>query len=189
MKTMIRFLSVVVLILAFSVAGMAQATYDYDKSVDFTQYKTYSFLGWQDDSDTIINSLDKQTILDAVQHEFEERGMQYVNEGGEMMVSLYIVIKQEKQLEAYTNYTGGYGMGPWGYGYGGMVGGTANTTVNTVTYDMGTLVLDCFDEKSKKLIFEGIYKGEVEEKAQKRDKTIPKHIAAMMKNYPVKPVN
>jgi len=187
---MIRFFSVAIFVTAFTIAGISQVSYDYDKEADFNQYKTYSFLGWQKNSGELINDLDKQTLFDAFKNEFEERGMQYVKEGGEMMVSLYLVIKEKQQVEAYTNYTGGYGLArPWGYGYGaGMVGGTANTTVNTYDYQEGTLVMDCYDESSKKLLFQGVYKGVVQAKAQKRDKTIPKNVKKLMKNYPVKPM-
>jgi len=188
MKTLIKLTAVTFLMMVFSLTSISQVSYDYDKTVDFSKYKTYSFLGWQNDSDTLMNSLDKQTMLDAFKSQLESRGLQYVKEGGDMTLSLFLVIKEEKQLQAYTNYTGGYGMmRPWGYGYGGMVGGTANTTVSTVTYQEGTLVMDCYDEASKKLIFQGIYKGEVEAKAQKRDKTIPKHVAALLKNFPIQP--
>jgi hypothetical protein len=184
-----KLFSTTFLIFAISLTSLSQVSYDYDKSVDFSKYKTYSFLGWQKDSDTLMNQLDKQRMLDAFKNEFESRGLQYVDNGGEMMLSLYLVIKEEKQVEAYTNYTGGYGgVGRWGYGYGGVVGGTANTTYSTYNYQEGTLVMDCYDEASKKLIYQGVYKGEVEAKAQKRDKTIPKHVSQLLKNFPIKPV-
>jgi hypothetical protein len=110
-----------------------------------------------------------------------------------MMVSLYLVVKNEKSTTAYTDYTGGmgYGMGPgaWGFGYGGMgMGmGTATTSYDTYNYQEGTFVIDAYDETSKKLIWQGIYKGEVA-KANKRGKTIPKNISKVMKNFPIKPV-
>lgn len=189
MKTTIKFFGVATLIFAFSIASMAQVSYNFDKETDFNQYKTYSFLGWQKNSGELINDLDKQTLFDAFKSEFAKRGMQYVKEGGEMMVSLYLVIQEKQQVEAYTNYTGSYGLArPWGYG-AGMIGGTANTTVNTYDYQEGTLVMDCYDETTKKLLFQGTYKGVIQAKAQKRDKTIPKNVSKLMKNYPVKPVN
>jgi hypothetical protein len=193
MKNLIKLTLTLTLLLVFVLGGFSQVTYDVDKTVDFSQYKTYSFLGWQKDSDTLLNDLDKETILNAFKTEFQERGLQYVEEDGEMMVSLYLVIDNKKQVQAYTNYTGAYGMArPWGFGavgYGGIAGGTANTTFSTYDYQVGTLILDSFDGPSKKLIWQGIYKGDVQEKAQKRDKTIPKHISALLKNFPIKPVN
>jgi len=187
MKTMIKLVGIVTLIFTFSFAGLAQVSYDYDKEADFSKYKTWSFLGWQKDSGDLMNQLDKETLYNAFKSEFEERGIEYVKDGGEMMVSLYLVIKEKQQVEAYTNYTGGYGLArPWGYG-AGIVGGTSNTTYNTYDYQEGTLVMDCYDETSKKLLFQGVYKGVVQEKAQKRDKTIPKNVKKLMKNFPVQP--
>lgn len=184
---MIRLFSVAILVIAFTSAGISQVSYDYDKTADFSKYKTWSFIGWQKDSGELMNQLDKETLYNAIKSEFEERGIEYVKEGGEMMVSLYLVIKEQQQVEAYTNYTGGYGFArPWGYG-AGIVGGTANTTYNTYDYQVGTLVMDCYDATSKDLLFQGIYKGAVQEKAQKRDKTIPKNVSKLMKNFPVQP--
>lgn len=185
---MIKSLGIAILVLAFAYTGIAQVSYDYDKQADFSKYKTWSFIGWQKDSGDLMNELDKETLYNAIKSEFEERGIEYVKDGGEMMVSLYLVIKEQQQVEAYTNYTGGYGFArPWGYGVG-IAGGTANTTYNTYDYQVGTLVMDCYDSEAKNLLFQGIYKGAVQEKAQKRDKTIPKNVAKLMKNFPVEPM-
>ena len=42
-----------------------KVTADYDKSKDFSKYKTYSFLGWQKDTDQLVNDFDKETSTTA----------------------------------------------------------------------------------------------------------------------------
>jgi hypothetical protein len=152
-------------------------------------------LGWQKGSDSLLNDIDKQRILDALKSEMQSRDLNYVESNGDMMISLFIVIKNEQSVDAYTDYTGGmgYGMGvgSWGYGYGvgmGMGMGSATTSYNTYDYQVGSLVMDTYDENSKKLIWEGTYKGDVKSKASKREKTIPKNIAKLMKDFPIEPV-
>ena len=67
---------------------------DQDKNIDFSKYKTYSFLGWQNHSDENLTKEDKLILRDAFTKEFEQRGMQKVNSAGDMEISLYIVISE-----------------------------------------------------------------------------------------------
>ena len=60
MKKLIKSLTVLAICIFFYDTTSAQVTYDYDKEANFTQYKTYSFGGWQEDSDKLINDLDKK---------------------------------------------------------------------------------------------------------------------------------
>jgi hypothetical protein len=168
-----------------------QITSDYDKSVDFTKYKTYSFEGWQDNSDQLINELDKKRILDSFGEEFSSRNLQYVEQGGDMIVTLYLAIDQKTSKTAYTDYHGdmGYGGG-WGYGYGrgwgyGMGMGTATTTYSENVYDVGTFVVDVYDGESKKLVWEGISRKTINQNPKKREKTIPKGVKKLMKKFPI----
>jgi hypothetical protein len=171
----------------------AQVTSDYDNTVDFTQFKTIKFLGWQDNSDQLINDLDKQRILESFGKEFEMRNLTFVEQGGDLAVTLYLVIDQKTSTTAYTNYTGGMGYGGrWGYGYGmgygaGMGMGSATTTYSENDYEVGTFVVSVYDGESKKLIWQGISTKTINENPKKRQKSIPKGVAKLMKKYPVKP--
>lgn len=121
----------------------AQVTADFEKTADFSKYKTYSFLGWQKDSDSLLNDFDKKRLLDAFKSEFTARGLSYDANGGDMAVSLYIFTQAKQDVTAYTNYTGGMGYGRAGFGMGygmGMGMGSATTTVSTDDYTQGTLV-------------------------------------------------
>lgn len=171
----------------------AQVTSDYDKTVDFTKFKTITFLGWQDNSDQLINDLDKQRILDSFGKEFEMRNLTFVEQGGELAVTLYLVIDQKTSTTAYTNYTGGMGYGGrWGYGYGmgygaGIGMGSATTSYSESDYQVGTFVVSVYDGESKKLIWQGISSKTINENPKKREKTIPKGVKKLMKKYPVQP--
>ena len=48
-----------------------KVTADYDGTVDFTQFKTYEYYGWAEESDKILNDLDRQRIEKAFGEEFE----------------------------------------------------------------------------------------------------------------------
>jgi hypothetical protein len=190
MKTLKTIIPLAILLLIINAAcSSLSVSSDYDKTTDFTKFKTYSFYGWEKNSDKILNDIDKNRIETAFANEFTKRGMTLVKENADLVVSLYIVTQEKQQTTATTTGMGGgyggyYGYGP-GYGWGG---GMATTTYNTYDYTVGTLVVDVFDEKGKKLIFESTGKGTIDDNASKREKKIPYAVSQIMKSYPVKPL-
>ena len=177
---------------------MAQVRSDYDKSADFSKYKTYSFAGWQKDSEKVLNDLDKQRIYDAFKSEFSARGLELVENGGDMLMTLFVVIDNKTSKSAYTDYHSNYGMGMgvgmgpgMGVGMGAMYGpswgwGNGSATTNFVEsdYQEGTLVVDALDGESKKLVWQGTLQSVVNDKPEKRDSAIPKKIGKLMKKFP-----
>ncbi|MCG8307750.1 MAG: DUF4136 domain-containing protein [Cytophagales bacterium] len=161
-----------------------KVTTDSEKSTDFSKYKSFSFLGWQDDSDKILNDFDKKRIRDAFKDEFKKRDLKYKESDGDMTISLFLVVNKETSVTAYTNYYGGGGYGRYRrYGYGW--GGSSTTSYSENDYLKGTLVMDVFDEKTGDQIWQGVAVKTVEEKPEKREKSIPKTITALMKKFPV----
>ena len=185
MKT-IKLFSFIALAAMISSCSSVKVVADMDKTVDFSKYETYSFLGWQDDSDKIMNDFDKKRIHDAFISEFEARGMKLVPENGDVDITLFIVVDQKTSTTAYTNYYGsGYGgynryRGGWGYG-------SATTTYSESDYLEGTLVMDVFDGESKDQVWQGIATSTVTENPDKREKAIPAKVSALMKKFPVQP--
>lgn len=168
-------------------------TSDFDNTVDFTQFKTFSYYGWADGSDKILNPFDKERLETAFGDEFTKRGLTFVKEGGDITVALFIHTQEKQETTAtttgmggmYGGYGGYYGYGPgWGWG-GGYGGGMSQTTVNTYDYTVGTLVCDVFDSSEKKLIWEGTAQGTVDDNPQSRENNIPKVVAKLMNQYPV----
>jgi len=178
-------LPVLVAILLSSCSTVKVVT-DMDKSIDFSKYETYSFLGWQDNSDKILSDFDQKRLRDAFKSEFKSRGLEYVEENGDMAVSLFIVVDQKTSTTAYTNY---YGGGGYGYGRyrGGWGGGYASTSYSESDYMEGTLVLDVFDGQSKDQVWQGIATGTVAENPERREKSIPKSVSELMSKFPVQP--
>ena len=165
---------------------------DVDSSVDFTSYKSLEYYGWAEESDQLLSSLDKDRLETAFGEEFKKRGFEIVESGGDMIVTLFIVVEQKTSTTATTTSMGGgyggyyggyYGYGP-GYGWGG---GHSTTSIQEYDYNVGTLVCDVFDKKNEKLIWEGIGTGEINENPKNRDKNIPKTVQAIMSKFPVPP--
>jgi len=177
-----------------------KVTSDYDKEANFTKYKTFEYYGWTEESDKILNRFQKERIEKAFGEEFLKRGLKYVKDGGDMVVSLYIVVDKKTSTTAYTNHYGGYGggygyggagwYGGYGMGYGGMGygGGSSSTTYSENDYLEGTLVVDVFDKAEKKMIWQSVGQKTIEENPEKADRNTPKVAAAIMKPFPIKPI-
>jgi len=184
------FIALLAGILLSSCSGLTVMS-DLDKSVDFTQYKTFEYYGWTDNSDQILNRFDKERLEEAFGNEFLSRDLKIVEKGqGELIVSLYIVTEQKTQTTANTTSMGGmggyggyYGYGP-GYGWGG---GHSTTTFNEYDYTDGTLIVSVFDAEKEQLIWESVGKGTINENPKKREANIPKAVAQIMSKYPVQP--
>ncbi len=162
---------------------------DKDPTVDFSQFKTFEYYGWAEESDKILNRFDKERIESAFGDEFRKRGMTYVESGGDVIITLFIVAEQKTKTTAtttgmggmYGGYGGYYGYGP-GYGWGG---GMTTTTYNDYDYVVGTLVVDMYDAKAKHLIWEASGSKTIKEDTKGREDRIKISVAQIMKKYPV----
>jgi hypothetical protein len=166
-------------------------TSDYDKTTDFSKYKTFSYYGWADNSDKILTQFDKDRIESAFKSEFAKRGMTANQNNGDAIISLYIVVDQKTSYSSYTDHYnngmyGGMYAGRYRYGYGVGYGmGSSTTTTTENKYAVGTLIVDVFDANDKKQIWQGIGKKTIDEKKNKREERINAAVAKIMKEYPV----
>ncbi len=193
MKRILFILPIVIVL--FGSCSSTKFTTNYDKSIDFSKYKTLEYYGWTEGSSHRLSTFDKQRIEQAFGREFKRRGIEVVSKGsgGDLFASLYIVKQNKTSYSATTVSTGG---GYYGYGYGGFYGygpgwgygsGYSTTSVHAVDYKVGTLICSVFDANNKVLIWEGVISGTINENADERARNTPKMIGYLMKKYPVKP--
>jgi len=98
-------------------------TYEYVKGLwdgDWSEFKTLEYYGWAEESDKILTRFDKERIEKSFGEEFRQRGFTIVEDGGDMIVTLFIVVKQKTTQTATTSSMGGMYGGYYGgyYGYG-----------------------------------------------------------------------
>jgi hypothetical protein len=164
-------------IMFLGVAAAQEVKTDYDHNYDFSQLHTFAVkLGtpWG-------NQLSEQRVVDAVTKALVGRGWTQADEANaNALVVIHGASQTKKSLNTF--YSGGYG----GYGYGGFGGmGTATTTESD--YQVGTLLVDIFTAKDKKLVFRGVGQDEVSDKPEKNEKKIDKATEKMFKDFPPQP--
>jgi hypothetical protein len=173
----------------FLLAGMAMAQdvrYNYDKSADFSKYKTYKWVEMKtSDKDAMVDNQIRSTI-DA---ELAKKGLTKTeSDNADLYIGYQVAISTEKQVNTFSSDFGyGPGWGYYGRGYGGM--GSSTSTSTTSTLYVGSLQLDFNDVAKKQAVFRAVATKTLDPKAkpEKRQKNLAKAIAKMLKNYPPKP--
>jgi hypothetical protein len=158
-------------------------SYDYDKSVDFTKYKTYAFS--EDAAKLGVSDLNRDRILKSIEAELEARGITK-SDNPDALIDL--MLKAQEKVEAVANTTGAgmYGRGRYGYG-----GGTTTTTVDYNKFVEGTLFINLVDKASEKIVWQGRGTKTLDESAspEKRDSNIKYAVKMIFAKYPVKPAS
>ncbi|MBW1645681.1 MAG: DUF4136 domain-containing protein, partial [Deltaproteobacteria bacterium] len=85
------------LLLAGCAAGLDVRT-DFDRSVDFSRYRTFSFYGWDQDSSKILTPFDRERFEQGFKEEFARRGIKYVEQGGDLTVAIFVHTRDKTQV-------------------------------------------------------------------------------------------
>ena len=78
-----------------SSCGTLKVTNHWDRDVDFKSFKTFSFYPWDKHNDEIVSEWDKKTILESIKEEMTRRGYEYKEEGGDLVVSVFVIIENK----------------------------------------------------------------------------------------------
>jgi len=150
---------------------------DYDKAVDFSQYKTYAFHKRGIDI-AEISGLDKKRILNAIDAELSKKGM-IKSETPDLLVNIFT--KERERIDV-DQFNAGWGYG-WGYGWNPYLWGGRSFVSTSVE---GTLYIDLIDAKKKELVWEGEGVGYLTENRDKKESQINEFVAKILAQFPPK---
>ena len=167
------FASIGIVLLAATVSFAQQVKTDYDRSTDFSQYRTYSWEKVQTQDQLWVDR-----IKEAVNAALTAKGWTQVPSGGNVSIVAIEMTRNQQTLDTFYN---GFGGGwRWGGGFG-----DATTTVNT--YKVGTLVVDMFDANTKQLIWRGSSSDTLSDKSDNNIKNLDKGVQKMFHQFPPEP--
>jgi len=146
-----------------------QVKTDYDRSVNFGQYKTYSWERVKTQDPLFVDR-----IKSSVNSALAAKGWTQVDSGGDVSIVAIEITRNQQTLNTFYDGLGG------GWRWGGF--GQATTT--TETYKVGTLVVDLFDTKTKKLVWRGISSDTLSNNSDKNIKNLNKGVEKMFKQFP-----
>jgi len=159
----------------------------YDKSVDFSKYKTY---GWAPHG-AVAHPMLALDMVGAIEQELNSRGLQKVAANPDLLIEIYGAVDSEVSMTSNNpiyNATGGIPpFDPSMTSPGDSLywdGFYGNSTV--VVYP-GQLIIDLVDFKSKKLVWRAFAAEAISpNNPEKLESEANSTIAKMFKQYPVK---
>jgi Domain of unknown function (DUF4136) len=162
-------LSIAMILLTAAASVAQQVKTDYDRNLNFSQYKTYSWSKVQTKDPLLVDR-----IKSAVNSALAAKGLTQVDSGGDISIVAMEITKNRQTLNTF--YDGGFGGWRWG--------GFGDATTTTETYKVGTLVVDLFDTQSKELVFRGSSSDTLSNNSDKNIKNLDKGVAKMFKHFP-----
>jgi len=164
----LRLLTVFLYLLAAGDALAQKVAVDYDHSLDFSRFKTYS---WH--KVKAGNTLWEQRITDQVDKDLQAKGWRRTTDG-QVMLTAVGSTQNRKEYETFYN-----GMPGWGWHH---IGASSTTTVEN--YRTGTLVLDMYDASSHRLLWRGTARDVLADNPDKNVKKLDKAIDKLLHKFP-----
>ena len=151
-----------------------QVKTDYDRTTDFSRYRTYC---WQN-----VHTQDPfwtDRIKAAVDAALAAKGWTKVESDGDVSIMAMEMTDEHRTLRTYyDNYGGGWG---WRWrGFGDF--GTATTTEDV--YSVGSLVVDLFDTSAKRIVWRGSASETISHKSAKNIRNLEKAVQKMFERLP-----
>lgn len=157
---------------------------DYDRSADFSVYRTFGFPketgtdrgGYS----TLVTSYFKSAVTTAM----EARGYKYTEDHPDLLVNFFMNTRE--RTETRPDMSLGYGY--YGYRYGLYNAWPYYDDDRTVTYKIGTINVDIVDAEKKQLIWEGVSEGRVTDEMMANPRvTVNAVVTELMRQYPGRP--
>ena len=159
---------------------------DYDHTVDCAQFKTYAFFNPLGIESPNYSSIYGSIFREAIAKEMESRGYKQsdnpdllINVSGRLQEKTKVTTTSDPYMAGgYYGYRRG-AYGAWGgYGYG--------TSTHVSNYTEGTVNVDMVDRAQKRMVWEGVAIGRINEKTtnEQRRANIQAGIQDMFAAYP-----
>ena len=164
MKTTI--VAVVALVMTTTAAYAQKVSVDSDPAAPFATYKTYA---WREGTPA-PDPFAQERLQSAVDEKLSARGLAMNPSAPDVIVVTHVTTSDRKEL-----VLNGFGPGPW------WGGGTASVK----TYVDGTLIVDLYDAKTKKMVWRGVATATASDKPTKNAEKMNKALDKMFEKFPI----
>ncbi len=180
------------MLLGIFTAGCATVSVssDFDPNANFAALKTYSWAGAQPitGNPRLDNDILHSRIRIAVERELAAKGYQKVTDGSaDFKVAYHVGLEDKLDVTTFTSYDYGYPNNYYpnrGFYHGGAAFPQTDTYV--FQYEEGTLLVDIVDPRTKKMIWRGTAKAEVDvsQSPEKKEAKINKAVHKLLEHFP-----
>jgi Domain of unknown function (DUF4136) len=168
--------------LMFSCKPTLKVSSDYDRSANFSSYKTFTLYYLVTNRN--VTQFNEERIWNSIREEMQKKGYRENDSNPDIVVNAVSVVNNKKYLSANSN---GYGYGGAFRPYGGML--SASGTVTAVQYKEGSSLIDVLDTKTNKLVWEGVGSAEFEKQPKDPEKVIKEAVTKILANFPQGDIN
>jgi hypothetical protein len=146
----------------------------YDRNVNFSKYRTFSYLDVQRLHDEVVGRRVHQALTDALM----ARGLQENNISPDLWFAPHVRLTREAEIHTYD--------AGWGYGWRWRQLGRSVATGEQIA--VGTLIVDLVDATRMELVWRGIATGTFGPDATpaEKEEALSRAIAKMLEGYPPK---
>ena len=205
MKKILWILTSIVMVILIGCSTTYNAvSSDYDRSVDFTKYKTFAWL--PDKADTANTPYNNEIIRNNIRNYYgqcmSDRGYFFDAENPDVLIHLVITnAKKERVISTFPSsyyyrpyYYGSYYYSPYRFGYYynhypsfGYGYSRGYATTQKQEYVNGAITLYFIDTKSKAIVWSGTAEGDIYD-ASNISQDLHPAVHKILDQYPVKPL-
>jgi hypothetical protein len=172
----------IALLLLLSTAAHAQKIkVEYDKNVDFSQFKTYA---WDEFGQETNKPLLRLAIQGAIEDDLNKRGLKKVDSNPDLRIQAYGAVDSDAAVTYHDMYYGPGGIAPFDQSF--LMYGAIPGSVTTAVVHKGQLVVDLLDANQKKLVWRGMSTQKLSEQRSKLLNQVNTAVEKMFAQYPVK---
>lgn len=157
-----------VLLLTATVAHAQKVSVDQDPAAPFATYKTYAWV----EGTPAPDPLNEDRLHMSVDAQLALKGLRMNTTDPDLVVTTHVTTMERQEL-----IPNGFGYGPW---WGGGLG-----AATVETYVEGTLIVDLYDAKTKKMVWRGVATATASDKPSKNAKKMNKALDKMFEKYPI----
>lgn len=181
-------------LLCVTLAGCATpkpAMIDYDRSVNFSQYQTFSFFTEPqtapDEAPTDYDPLLAQHFKAAIRREMSALGYQEVTDTPQLWVNYLTNVTSRQDIRS-SPFRFNVGFGHFSRNTAVSLGfPVVGAPVEQVNYQVGTLVIEVIDVAAKRVIWQGGVEGRLSRKAmQQPQQAIDETVNLIFQRYPTR---
>jgi hypothetical protein len=177
MTTIAKMLGTVLFAAIAGAPAMAQTvTVDYDHSVNFNKFRTYTW-----DKVHATDPSVEQRIVSAVNRDLAARYMTETSNSGDVTITVVDATQDKQEFSAFYNDLGDLS---WQRGWGS--GGFLDNATSVQDLPVDSLVLDMYDTKTHKLLWRGTVTEPLAKSTDKNDQLADKAVTELINQYPPK---
>ena len=161
-------------------AGAQKVKAEFDKSLDFSKFKTFTWAP----RGAVSRPLLADAIAGAIEEELTARGLRQVSEHPDLYIEMYGSMDSDMAV-SYTDLYSGYSGGIPPFDQSFLMWGAVPGATTTVVVQKGQLVVDLIDAAHKKVAWRGIARDNLSEDRLKLVKQVNSAVEKMFAKYPV----